>query len=273
VVTLLDLIWLSFPESMDPWSTWAMKATAPPSARAVDRVLAISEAAADDLADRLRLPRAKIDVTPLGIRRGALADPAPEADVRRSLELGGAPVVLCVAQKRSHKNIAGLVRALPLLADTQAVLVVPGESTPHEDELKALASELGVEARVRFPGWLSDAELEALYGLATAFVLPSFEEGFGLPVLEAMRRGTPVACSDASSLPEVAGDAALLFDPHDPAAIARQVDRLLADSELRERLRERGLRRCDEFTWERTARATLAAYRRAIAGRRERRAA
>src|SRR5215213_10678605 len=90
VVTVLDLIWLSFPESMDPWSTWAMKATAPPSARAADRVLAISEWARDDLVARLRLPREKIDVTPLGIRRGALAEPAPEDELRRSLELGDA---------------------------------------------------------------------------------------------------------------------------------------------------------------------------------------
>src|SRR4029079_12042282 len=89
---------------------------------------------------------------------------------------------------------------------------------------------------VRFAGWVSDGELEGLYSLASCAVLASFEEGFGFPVLEAMRRGVPVACADASSLPEVAGDAALLFDPHDPAAIARQVARILPDPDLRAQL-------------------------------------
>jgi glycosyltransferase involved in cell wall biosynthesis len=96
-------------------------------------------------------------------------------------------------------------------------------------------------------------------------VFPSLYEGFGLPVLEAMARGVPVACSDASSLPEVAGDAALMFDPHDARAIAAAVDRVLRDEALRARLRERGLARAQEFTWERTARLTLAVYERALA--------
>jgi glycosyltransferase involved in cell wall biosynthesis len=94
-------------------------------------------------------------------------------------------------------------------------------------------------------------------------VLPSFEEGFGLPILEAMRRDVPVATSSVSSMPEVAGDAALLFDPRDPADIASAIDRLLADPELADTLRRRGHARCDAFTWERTAELTLATYRRA----------
>jgi glycosyltransferase involved in cell wall biosynthesis len=242
---------------------------APISARRADRVIALSEAAADDISRTLGLARSRIDVTHLGVRLDApRADPVPEAELRRGLELADDPVLLCVAQKREHKNLSVLLRALPLLADSRARLVLPGSPTPHEAELRRLAAELGVADRVRFPAWISDGELEGLYRLADCFVLPSLQEGFGLPVLEAMARDVPVACSDASSLPEVAGDAALLFDPHDPRALAHTLDRLLGDPALRDDLRARGRERCRRFTWRATARATLASYRRAIAQRR-----
>ena len=112
---------------------------------------------------------------------------------------------------------------------------------------------------------LSESSLAGLYALSSAFVLPSLVEGFGLPVLEAMLRDVPVACSNSSSLPEVAGDAALLFDPRDESAIAGAITRLLRDGELADGLRERGCERVREFTWERTARATIDSYRRALA--------
>jgi glycosyltransferase involved in cell wall biosynthesis len=123
-----------------------------------------------------------------------------------------------------------------------------------------------VQEDVRMPDWISGAELEGLWTIAECFVFSSLYEGFGLPVLEAMARGVPVACSNASSLPEVAGDAALLFDPRDPAAIARALQRLLTDRELRERLRTLGRERARQFTWERTARLTLQCYERVLAG-------
>ena len=118
---------------------------------------------------------------------------------------------------------------------------------------------------MRFLGWVSGAEIEGLWALSEAFVFPSLYEGFGLPVLEAMARGVPVACSNASSLPEVAGDAALLFDPHDPGAIASAIERLLTDPAEAARLRALGEARAREFTWERTARLTLDCYARALA--------
>ena len=119
------------------------------------------------------------------------------------------------------------------LADLDAVLVLPGSPTPHEDELRALSAELGVDDPVVFPEWLSQEQLEGLYRLAAAFVLlPSLEEGFGLPVLDAMCRGVPVACSNVSSLPEVAGNAALLFDPYRDDAVAGAMRRLVEDRGL-----------------------------------------
>ena len=117
--------------------------------------------------------------------------------------------------------------AVAELRDRDVCVVLPGAPTAHEAELRELADRLGVRERVRFPAWVSDGELEGLYGLAHCFVLPSFMEGFGLPVLEAMQRDVPVACSGRWALPEVAGDAALLFDPGDQDAVTGAVRRLL----------------------------------------------
>jgi glycosyltransferase involved in cell wall biosynthesis len=174
--------------------------------------------------------------------------------------------VLSLSAKRPHKNLLALIAALARLpAEGRPVLVLPGYHTAHERELRERARTLGIEGDVRFPAWVSDAELEGLWEIAQGFVFPSLYEGFGLPVLEAMARGVPVACSSSSSLPEVAGDAALLFDPRDVPAIAAAVERLLVDRDLAARLRAHGRQRAQLFTWRRTARLTLDAYAR-VAG-------
>jgi glycosyltransferase involved in cell wall biosynthesis len=186
--------------------------------------------------------------------------------VRAHLELGARRVVLSLSAKRPHKNLLALIDALAAIAPEQRpVLVIPGYPTAYESQLRSRAAALDVEDDVRFPAWLSSAELEGLWSITQAFVFPSLYEGFGLPVLEAMARGVPVACSNTSSLPEVAGDAALMFDPHDQGAIADAVQRLLSDPMLVETLRARGLARVRQFTWERTARLTLESYGRALA--------
>ncbi len=268
VVTLHDLIWLRHPTTMGLRGTLGMKLAAPRSARAADRVITGSSVARDDIVATLGLPAAKIDVVAHGVRIERHAKPAAAAHLRGRFDLGDAPLLLCVGQVRRHKNPAGLIRALALLADRRAQVVFAGSRSELEPELRALTAELGLADRIRFTGWVSDAELEGLYELASCAVLPSFDEGFGLPVLEAMGRGVPVACSNASSLPEVAGDAAVLFDPHDPHDIARSVERLLRSEQLRAELVARGGERCRAFTWEAAAAATLASYRRALAGRR-----
>lgn len=271
VVTVLDLIWMRYPHTMERRATVGMKLVTGPSARRSDRVIAISHAAKADLVETLRLPAEKIDVTHLGVRAHADATFASASSLREKFALGDAPVVLCVAQKREHKNLLGLVRAHAALADPSVRLVLPGAPTPHEQELRAEAAALGTADRVIFPEWLSKEEMEGLYRLASCFVLPSFEEGFGLPVLEAMARGVPVATSNCSSLPEVAGDAALLFDPQDPGDIAACIERLLGDAALRASLVARGHERVAAFPWRATAAATLETYRRAMAERGTRR--
>jgi glycosyltransferase involved in cell wall biosynthesis len=258
VATILDVIWMHHPEALEPRARIVMRTIVPLVAHRVDRIATISHAAREDIATTLRVPLQKLDVTPLGIT------PRPLAPPPATLEgLDARPVVLCVAAKRAHKNLDGLIRALALLPAPRPQLVLPGSPNAYEQELRALAAKLGVEDDVRFTGWVSDDQLEALYGRARAFVLPSFQEGFGLPVLEAMTRGVPVACSDTPALAEVAGDAALRFDPRDPAAIAAAIGRLLDDDVLAATLVRRGRERCRQFTWERTAEATLECYRRA----------
>lgn len=266
VVTLHDLIWLRHAHSMSARHTWAMKSTTLPSLRRAHRVIAISEAVKRDLVQTLGLPAQRIDVIHHGVRLDETVAAMPEEELRAQHDLGDAPVILCVAQKRRHKNLEALVRAMAILADERATLVIPGAPTAHEAELRALASQLGVSHRLRTPGWVSEAGLEGLYALASVFALPSLEEGFGLPVLEAMARGVPVACSDASSLPEVAGGAAELFDPLDHRDVARALDLLLGSPERRDELVALGRARCRELTWRRSARATLDTYRRALAG-------
>ena len=269
VVTLLDLIWLHQREAWD--SARAVRSMAifvRASASTAHRLLTISESARDDLVSHGYEADA-IEVTPLGVRPPSLGPTKTPTEVRRQLGLGEGPVILCVAQKRPYKNLSALVRALPDLPG--AALVLPGSPTAHEAELRALATERGVGDRVRFPGWVDEQELENLYRAATCFVLPSLVEGFGLPVLEAMARDVPVACSNRPALPEVAGDAALLFDPEDQPAITNAIRRLLDDRELVSRLVERGRERVKLFTWERTAEATLAGYRQAVGEQRGRR--
>jgi glycosyltransferase involved in cell wall biosynthesis len=265
VVTVHDLIYARFPEAHAGIRDKGMKVLVPQAVHRSHRVIADSQSTREDLVQMLGVPAAKIDVVPLGLGSVRRAAPIDERETRARLALGERRVLLSLSAKRPHKNLLALIGALARIpAAERPVLVLAGYPTAHEAELRARAASEGLDADVRFPGWLSAAELESLWTLAQAFVFPSLYEGFGLPVLEAMARGVPVACSDASSLPEVAGDAALLFDPHDEGAIADALRRLLDDAMLREQLRARGLARVSEFTWQRTARLTLESYRRAM---------
>jgi glycosyltransferase involved in cell wall biosynthesis len=269
VVTLLDLIWLHEGEDsgLHGWSRTSMRLSSLASARAADRVLAISSSARDDLVRTGGLDSDSVDVTLLGVDGGEPPAGTPASELRERFRLGEGPIVLSVAQKRRYKRLDTLIRALPEL-DQAVTLVLPGTPTPHEAELRALADELGVSERLHLLDWISVDDLHGLYRAAACFVLPSRIEGFGLPVLEAMRHGTPVACSDRTALPEVAGDAAVLFDPDDQAAVTLAVRRLLEDEGLREDLVERGRARSRLLSWDRTAAATLASYRRAVEERR-----
>jgi glycosyltransferase involved in cell wall biosynthesis len=264
VTTILDVIYKRFPDTHAGVLTYGMRLLVPLAARRSRRVLTLSEAAKDDIVHFLHVPSERVDVTYLAPALST-SDQVPEEEVRRRLELGNEPIVLTVSAKRPHKNLERLFEAfLRVAAESRPTLVVPGYATFHESALRTRVETLGGGARIRFTGWLEDDLLDGLYRAASCFVFPSLAEGFGLPVLDALVRGTPTACSNASSLPEVGGDAVLYFDPIDVGEMARAIERLLTDEALRTRLREAGPERARMFTWERTAQSTLASYDRAL---------
>jgi glycosyltransferase involved in cell wall biosynthesis len=268
VVTVHDLIYARFPEAHPGIRDRGMRLLVPAAARRSHRVIADSLSTREDLVRLLGIPAERIDVVPLGLGSVQRAEPLSALATRERFALGVRPVLLSLSAKRPHKNLSALIGALALIPpERRPLLVLPGYPTWHEQELRERAEGAGVAGDVRFLGWVSGAEIEGLWSLAQAFVFPSLYEGFGLPVLEAMARGVPVACSNASSLPEVAGEAALMFDPHDESAIAAAVQRLLGDPAEAERLRAAGRERVRRFTWQRTAALTLESYARALAGR------
>jgi glycosyltransferase involved in cell wall biosynthesis len=260
VTTILDVIYKRHPETHAGILAAGVALLVPLAARRSRRILTLSQSAKDDIEHFLHVDRERIDVTPLGPGLPDDVSPVPEAELRRRLGLGDAPIVLTVSAKRPHKNLERLLEAIACVrAEPVPVLVAPGYETVFEPELRRRSGD-----RVRFLGWVDDDVLEGLYGAATCFVFPSLAEGFGLPVLEAMVRGAPVACSRIGPLEEVAGEAARYFDPTDVADMARAVEDLLSDEDLRERLRRAGAERAKAFSWQTTAAATLTAYERAL---------
>jgi glycosyltransferase involved in cell wall biosynthesis len=268
VVTIHDLLYRVVPDAHFGVLGLGMRVLIPAAAHRAHRVICDSQSTRDDVRRYLHVPDRKLDVVPLGVGTTITGDPEPAAALRERHALGARRVALSVSAKRPHKNLARLFEALAAIAPVRRpVLVVPGYPTPYERTLRERAAALGITADVRLLDWVSGPELEGLYALADVFVFPSLYEGFGLPVLEAMRRGVPVACSDRSSLPEVAGDAALLFDPDDPRAITAAIECLLGDRAEADRLRAAGRAQAARFTWAATARATADSYERAMARR------
>jgi glycosyltransferase involved in cell wall biosynthesis len=264
VTTILDLIYKRFPEAHSGIRSFGMSTLAPLSARRSTRIIAISEATKSDVVSFLGIDPGRVDVTYLAPGFTEAGDPTPEAELRERHSLGDEPIVLSPSAHRPHKNLERLIDALGAI-DRPVVLVVPGYATRWEGELAAHIRRRGMDQRVRFLGWLGDADLEGFYESSTCLAFPSLAEGFGLPVLEAMARGLPVACSNATSLPEVAGEAALYFDPLDVPAMTGAIERLLVDAKLRKQLAAAGRDQAARFTWQRTAEGTLRSYERVLA--------
>ncbi|HEY4450055.1 MAG TPA: glycosyltransferase family 1 protein [Solirubrobacteraceae bacterium] len=265
VVMLPDVIWIVAPDRDQGATMRLWRLIVPPIARRADRLIAISQASATEIVQHLGVSRERLDVVPLGPGVRPQATPTPEPELRERLGLGEGRIVLAVSAKKVHKNLRRLVEAIAIVAarEPTAMLVLPGEPTEHERELRSLAAARGILANVTFPSYVEAADLEGLYAAASCFVLASVNEGFGLPVLEAMRRGVPVACSNVSAMPEVAGDAARYFDPLSVEDIAAAVLDILADGTLAARLVAAGREQAQGFSWSATAQLTLESYERA----------
>jgi glycosyltransferase involved in cell wall biosynthesis len=265
VLTIQDVIYRIYPEAHSPLRTLALRLLVPLSARTADRIIVPSEATKEDVTRLLRIDASKVDLVPHGVGITHVDRAEPEDVLRGRYDLGSRPIVFTLSLKRKHKNLERLLDALALIpTQRRPVLVLAGHATPYEQELRAHAAETGVAADARFLGWLSPEELEGLYRASTCFVFPSLYEGFGLPVLEAMARGVPVACSDRGSLAEIVDDAALTFNPEEPRAIAAAIEKLLTDPTERKRLSAKGRANAARFTWAETARRTLEVYERTL---------
>lgn len=270
VVTVHDLVAFTHPETIPRKYAWYMRWLIRRSVGAADRVITDSESVRADILRILRAPASRIESIPLGVS-ASFAPPSPEQLTRTRERFGLTnPYLLFVGNLEPRKNLPGLVEAFRLLRPRVGGaldLVVAGQVAWLSEAVLPALQAGDVAGSVRTLGYVPPSDLPALYGAAEAFVFPTFWEGFGLPVLEAMACGTPVVASRTSSIPEVAGDAAVFVDPYSPESIAEGIARILASDDEREVRRRRGLERAREFTWERTARATLAAYRTACAAR------
>jgi glycosyltransferase involved in cell wall biosynthesis len=268
VVTIHDLIYRIHPAAHSLARTAAMRMLVPLAARSAHRIIVPSETTRQDVIRLLGVDASKIDLVPQGVGITTGRRTESEELLRGRYALGTRPIVLTLSLKRKHKNLERLLDALALIPqERRPALVLAGHATPYERQLRAHAQRIGVAADTRFLGWVPHDELEGLYRASTCFVFPSLYEGFGLPVLEAMARGVPVASSDRGSLAEVVDDAAITFDPESPRAIAAAIERLLADPAERKRLRDRGRANAQRFTWKETAQRTLQVYDRTLGTR------
>lgn len=268
VVTIHDLAFRRFPRTA-PHGTPRWLARLDRTLAVATRVIAVSQATRRDLLDLYGVEPAKVRVIPLGVD-GAAFRPLEEEVVREARRRFGIhrPYVLYLGGIEPRKNLPNLVRAVAALGKRVA-LVIAGAGVQWNPQGAALlqaalaALPLGDRLEVIQTGYVSEGDKAALLSGAEALVYPSLYEGFGLPLLEAMACGTPVVTSDRSSLPEVAGDAAVLADPDQPEAITAAIDRVLSDGDLRKRLREAGIERAARFDWTQTARKTAEVLREA----------
>ncbi len=265
VITIHDLDFMRdtawHRRSRTSYYTFAMRR----SASLARRIIADSTATADDVHRMLGVPVDLIDVIPLGV--GEEFQPASQeaqTAVRPRYSLPRT-FFLFVGTLEPRKNLVRLIHAYSKIADRcPQDLVIAGRDGWKFGDIYAAAAAADCSQRIHFPGYIADADLPAVMSAAQAFVWPSLWEGFGLPPLDAMACGTPVISSNTSSMPEVLGDGAVYFEPCDTDALAQALIEVASNESLREDMRRKGQAQATQFTWERTARATVDSYRKAM---------
>ncbi len=264
VVTVHDLSFLRSPERFRPANRTYLSLFTGLSCQRARRVIAVSEHTKQDVMKVYGLPPEKVDVVYSGLDPH-FARPAPEAiaDFRRA---HGLPekFILYLGTIEPRKNLSTLIRAYAKVRPAGVKLVCAGGRGWMVEDVFQTVEELRISREVIFPGFVPSEDLPFWYSAAQLFVYPSSYEGFGLPVIEALACGAPTITTDASSLPEAAGDAALLVPPDDIAALAETISRVLADSNLQSELAARGPAQAAKFTWQDCARDTANTYARAL---------
>jgi glycosyltransferase involved in cell wall biosynthesis len=265
VVTIHDCIHLMFPQYLPNRFALAYARTSiTMAARRANRVLTVSESSKRDILRFVDVPADRIDVIYNAYDERFGVEPREEdvVRVRERYQLHD-EFVLYAGNVKPHKNLARLIEAFHLVRSRgldHLKLVLIGDEISRYAALRRAVHRYQLHKYVRFLGYLPEETLAVMYRLAGVFVFPSLYEGFGLPPLEAMASGTPVVTSNVSSLPEVAGDAALLVDPYDPSAIADGIYKVLTDETLRRDLRQKGLARARQFSWEDSVRRVREIY-------------
>jgi len=264
IVTIHDLSFIRFPDLFKPLNRLYLTVLARLSGRRARRIIAVSAHAAAEATRLLGVPAERLDVVYHGV--DPMFRPLPTDEVAAFRRRRGLPerFLLFVGTLEPRKNLVRLVDAFARIYDGQIGLVLVGGKGWLCEELFAKVEALGLSEAILFPGYVGNDELVLWYNAAIALAYPSVYEGFGLPVLEAQACGTPVLTSNVSSLPEAAGDAAVMVDPYDVDGMASQLNRLLADEPLQQELRVRGLAHAREFSWANTARDTVRVYRSAM---------
>ena len=271
VLTFNDMQHEFFPEYFSPFEIKGRNEFYRPSAEQATRIIAISEHAKSCLVERYEIPPEKIDVIYIGYNSQCrVIQDHHRLEALRSKYQLQKPFMYYPAATWPHKNHKVLLAALALLKDRWSFdgqLVLTGIAMKASSEVLAEIRRLGLENSVKVLGYLPAEDLPCLYNLARLMVFPSLFEGFGIPLVEAMACGCPVAYSNSTSLPEVAGDAGLTFDPTSVEDLAEKVYLLWTNDELREQLRSEGLRRASSevFCWQHIARETISVYKKAIA--------
>ncbi|MGF1507084.1 MAG: glycosyltransferase family 4 protein [Anaerolineae bacterium] len=269
VVTVHDLGYRHYPDKHPLPDRLYLNWSTAHSTRLARRVIAVSHATAHDLIALGGVPREKVRVVHSGVDRslGPVADEAAINRMRRNLSIQG-PYILHVGSTRPRKNLPALISAFDRVKDTGSnlKLVLAGSKGWDYTRIKERIERLDLAERVILPGYVDDQYLIALYSDAEVYAFPSLYEGFGFPALEAMACEVPVVCSNASSLPELVGDAALTFAPTDIDTMAESLRRALTDNALRAQLIEKGRARVRQFTWDTCARETLAVIEETASG-------
>jgi len=264
VISIMDLSYIHFPEMFKKSDLYQLKNWTKYSVKNAKKILTISQATKDDIIKVYRVPENKIVVTYPGIKfeiRNSKSETNSKFKMQNSKFLKTkygieGDYVLFVGTLQPRKNIARLIEAFSRIKDNTQLVVVGKKGWLYEEILEA-PKKFGVQDRVKFLDFVPDEDLPLFYQNALCFVLPSLYEGFGLPVLEAMKYGCPVITSNVSSLPEAGGDAALYFNPEDISDIAANLRLMITKPQLRKELIKKGFEQIKKFSWEKTARETL----------------